>query len=154
MESPGTVIGIDNQTVLIKHGSVHVCVHPCHVLHENSGFLIDVDEGCIGEDRLGSTDLASWSDENEAQTVGEDDEEIQNAKDNYDYEDESDDNNVIIEQDAEDESDNNNVIVEGDTDESFQTRDSHYHDISNNEDIQKFSSVMLPPMKSTIRYRS
>ena len=154
MESPGTVIGIDNQTVLIKHGSVHVCVHPCHALHENSEFLIDVDEGCIGEDRLASTDLASWSDEIEAQTVGEDDEEIQNAQDNYDYEDESDDNNVIIEQDAEDESDNNNVIVGGDTDESFQTRDNHYHDISNNEDIQKFSSVMLPPMKSTIRYRS
>ena len=34
-----------------------------------------------------------------------------------------------------DESDDNNVIVEGDTDESFGTKDNHYHDISNNEII-------------------
>ena len=50
--------------------------------------------------------------------------------------------------------DDNSVIVEDDTDESFGTRDSDYHDISNNENIQKFSSVMLSPMKSTICYRS
>ena len=124
-------------------------------------------DGC--EDKIGSTDLASWSDENETQTVGEDDEELQNAQDNYDYQDEIDnsnivieedtegqstDNNVIIEEDAEDESDDNSVIVEDDTDEFFGTGDSDYHDISNNENIQKFSSVMLPPMKSTICYRS
>ena len=97
-------------------------------------------------------------------TVGEDDE----AQDNYAYQDEidnnnivieedtedqSDDNNVIIEEDAEDESDDNSVIVEDNADEVFGTRDSDYH-ISNNEIIQKFSSVMLPPMKSTICYRS
>ena len=58
-QGPGTVIGIDNQTVLIKHGSVHVRVHPCHVLHKNSEFLADVDDGCTGEDKLGSTDLSS-----------------------------------------------------------------------------------------------
>ena len=138
------------------------------VLHENSELLPDVDEGCIREDKLGSTDLASWSDESETQTAGEDDKEVQNAQNNYDYEDESDDNNVIIE-DAEDESDDNNVIIdedtedesgdsnviaEGDTDESFGTRDNHYNDISNNENIQKFSSFMLPPMKSMICYGS
>ena len=47
-----------------------------------------------------------------------------------------------------------NVIVEGDPDESFGTRDNHYFDISNNENIHRFSSVMLPPMKSTICCRS
>ena len=151
-KGPGTVIGVDNQTVLIKHGSVYVRVHPCRVLYENSEFLPDVDEGCIREEKLGSTELASWSAESETQTVGEDDEEVQNAQDNYDYEDESDDNNVIIEDaedesddnnvtvedDAEDESGDNNVIVEGDTDESFGTRDNHYNDISNNENIKNF----------------
>ena len=76
-------------------------------------------------------------DESETQTVGKDDEEVQNAQDNYDDEDESDDNNVI---------------VEGDTDEYFGTRDNHYHNISNNENNQKFSSVMFPLMKSTICY--
>ena len=85
-KGPGTVIGIDNQTVLNKHGSVYVRVHPCRVLHESSEFLTDVDDGCIRKDKLGSTDLASWSDENETQTVGEDDKEVQNAQDNSDYE--------------------------------------------------------------------
>ena len=28
-KGPGTVIGIDNQTVFIKHGSAYVYVHPC-----------------------------------------------------------------------------------------------------------------------------
>ena len=93
-----------------------VRVHPCRVLHENSGFLTDVDEGCIGEDKLGSAGLESWLDENETQTVGEDDEEVQNAQDNYDYQGEIYNNNVVIEEDAGDESDDNNVIVEDDTD--------------------------------------
>ena len=37
-KDPGTVIGIENQTVVIKHGSIYVRVHPCRVMHENSKF--------------------------------------------------------------------------------------------------------------------
>ena len=34
-KGPGKVIGTDSQTVLIKHGSIYVRVHPCRVRHEN-----------------------------------------------------------------------------------------------------------------------
>ena len=37
-KGPGTVIGIENQTIIIKHGSVYVRFHPCRVMHENSEF--------------------------------------------------------------------------------------------------------------------
>ena len=34
-KGPGKVIGTDSQTVLIKHGSIYVKVHPCRIRHEN-----------------------------------------------------------------------------------------------------------------------
>ena len=37
-KGPGSVIGIENQTVMIKHGGSYVKVHPCRVMLENSEF--------------------------------------------------------------------------------------------------------------------
>ena len=37
-KGPGKVIGTDSQTVLIKHGSIHVRVHPCRIRHQNYEF--------------------------------------------------------------------------------------------------------------------
>ena len=99
---PRTIIGTDDQTVLIKQDSVYVRVLRCRVLHENSEFLTDVDGGCIRENKFGSTNLASWSNEDETQTDSEDDKEVQTAQDNYDYKDENGIN-------TEDEIDNNNL---------------------------------------------
>ena len=35
-KGPGSVIGVENQTVMIKHGGSYVEVHPCRVMLENS----------------------------------------------------------------------------------------------------------------------
>ena len=37
-KGPRKVIGTDSQTVLIKHGSMYVRVHPCRIRHENYEF--------------------------------------------------------------------------------------------------------------------
>ena len=37
-KGPGSVIGIENQTIMLKHGGSYVKVHPCHVMPENSEF--------------------------------------------------------------------------------------------------------------------
>ena len=37
-KGPGKVIETDSQTVLIKHGSICVRVHPCRIGHENYEF--------------------------------------------------------------------------------------------------------------------
>ena len=40
-KGPGTVIGKEGKTVLVKHGSVYVRVHPSRLLHENSEFVAE-----------------------------------------------------------------------------------------------------------------
>ena len=37
-KDPGSVIGVENQTVMTKHGGSYVKVHPCRVMLENSEF--------------------------------------------------------------------------------------------------------------------
>ena len=37
-KGPKKVIGTDSQTVLIKHGSIYVRVHPCRIRHEKYEF--------------------------------------------------------------------------------------------------------------------
>ena len=37
-KGPGKVTGTDSQTVLTKHGSIYVRVHPCRIRHENYEF--------------------------------------------------------------------------------------------------------------------
>ena len=43
-KGPGVVIGKEGQTVLVKHGSIYVRVHPCRLKHANSEFLPTRDE--------------------------------------------------------------------------------------------------------------
>ena len=37
-KGPGTVIGKEGQTIIVKHGSIYVRVHPSRLIHENSEF--------------------------------------------------------------------------------------------------------------------
>ena len=53
----GTVIGIDNQTLLIKHGSVYVCVHPCWFFMKTQSFCLMLMR--VASEKI-NLDLLTW----------------------------------------------------------------------------------------------
>ena len=79
-KGPGTVIGIENQTIIIKHGSVYVRVHPCRVMHENSEFKTKQ----IKDQKDNSQKRAACTDLTVHESLDSDSEENSQQKDSLD----------------------------------------------------------------------
>ena len=65
-KGPGKVIVTDSETVLIKHGSIYVRVHPCRIRHENYEF---------SKSKSGKSSRPCQTDDFSTQTTSADDKE-------------------------------------------------------------------------------
>ena len=152
-KGPGTVIGIQNQTIIIKHGSVYVRVHPCRVMHENSEFKTKQikDQKDNSQKRAVCTDLTMH------ESLDSDSEEDSQQKGSLDEMDEQIhmDNHVttIGELDT-----NGSEIM--DQEAIPEENMSGMNNQDNTEDGQNtnirqhvFSPVLLPRLKSTVQYK-
>ena len=152
-KGPGTVIGIENQTIIIKHGSVYVRVHPCRVMHENSEFKTKQikDQKDNSQKRAVCTDLTMH------ESLDSDSEEDSQQKDSLDEMDEQIhmDNHVT----TIGELDTNGSEIMGQ--EAIPEENmSGMNNQDNTEDSQNtnirqhvFSPVLLPRLKSTVQYK-
>ena len=146
-------MGAENQTIIIKHGSVYVRAHPCRVMHENSEFKTKQikDQKDNSQKRAVCTDLTMH------ESLDSDSEEDSQQKDSLDEMDEQIhmDNHVttIGELDT-----NGSEIM--DQEAIPEENMSGMNNQDNTEDSQNtnirqhvFSPVLLPRLKSTLQYK-
>ena len=143
-KGPGSVIGVENQIVMIKHGGSYVKVHPCRVMLENSEFQwkqspnykeIDTSEETKSKQDSFETNDSDQSDENDMLNSNKSVAELVTSGSHP--------------------SSSEAEINEGDgTMDSARNYQSPVGDTENVIQNQTFLSATLPKMKSTVKFKS
>lgn len=164
-KGPGTVIGVEHQTVLIKHGSTHVKVHPCRVMLEHSEF-IKKDSSPQVKNAPSEPNQSFESEENfiEKDEQPRDRPELDVYNSNI-YDESDSDSEIIIpenenvtstSQNNETEVTYENNEISASVDDDQQINDSAIRNTQVNGDRsnqQSFSSIIMPRIKSIVRYK-
>ena len=167
------MIGIENQTIVIKHGSVYVRVHPCRVMHESGEFKAKqikdqkdnspkraVKEVCNDITMCESLDSDCEEDSQQNDSFNEMDEPI-NMDNHITTIGEHDTNaSEIMDQDVIENSGMNKSNHNAKTAEEEEENMSGMNNQDNTENSQNtntrqhvFSPVLLPRFKSTVQYK-
>ena len=161
-KGPRKVIGTDSQTVLIKHGSIYVRVHPCRIRHEKYGF---------SESESGKSSWLCQTDDFSTQTFSAYDKEnsytpleFESDNETGPEEQEIPHNMQVLgsrSQEGLQESQDVSLDVhlpstQEDAQESLNesTGETGSSSEPQGESIVKFSPIVLPRMKSTVQYFS
>ena len=169
------MIGIENQTIVIKHGSVYVKVLPCRVMHENSEFKAKqikvqkdnsqkraVKEVCNHLTMCESLDSDSEEDGQQKDSFDELDEPIR--IDNHIITTGEHDTNAseiiyqeAIENSGMNKSDHNTETAEEEEAEENMSGMNNQDNTENSQNTNTrhhvFSPVLLPRLKSTVQYK-
>ena len=166
------MIGIENQTIVIKHGSIYARVHPCRVMHENSEFKAkQIKDQQDNSQKRAVKEICN--DLTICESLDSDSEEDSQHKDSFDEMDEliHMDNHItttgehnknaseIIDQEAIENSEMNKSDPNAETAEEEEAEEnmSAMNNQDNTENSQNantrqhvFSPVLLPRLKSTV----
>ena len=140
----GSVIGIENQAVMIKHGGSYVKVHPCHVIIENSEFQ--------GKQSANYKEI-----DTSEETKSKQDSFEMNDSDQIDENDMLNSNKSVAElvtSGSHHSSSEAEINKEDGTVDSARNYQSPVGDTENVIQNQTFSPATLPKMKSTVKFKS